>query len=165
MSAIQRQDRMRTKNAHDIRFNHQPVSCFRSCRTSNNDEECPLYAGLFLNKAACLIISVFLFIGVAGIIVRPCVIGNGEGLDLTLGVEFPLPISNDVGIVECCMPSSSGSTSSRSRSAALSACSARARSASSTTGCPPCDSRESTEFDNVFDAPAVLEPFDLGENE
>ena len=49
-----------------------------------------------------------------------------------LAVISPLEFFNR----RCVVPSSSGSTSSKSRSAALSACSARARRASSTTGWP-----------------------------
>lgn len=64
---------------------------------------------------------------------------------------FPLlPTNSELGIVECCMLSSSGSTSSRSLSAALSACSARALRASSTTGCPAVVSNDPE--DNALDA-------------
>lgn len=76
-----------------------------------------------------------------------------------------LPSRSDAGKDECGVPSSSGSTSSRRRSAALSACSARARIASSTIGCasiPVGD--ELVAVESALEA-AGLELLDRGENE
>lgn len=93
--------------------------------------------------------------------------GIGAGFDFDLLVVWPLllPTNRDAGIMEWCISSSSGSTSSSNLSAALSACSALALSASSTTGWPfPMSVRESE--DNAFDTPAAgLESLDLGEND
>ena len=82
------------------------------------------WAGLSVNRAARRIMVATLF-GVARVTMA----------------RAPGIWSFDLAVMEfldrrCVAPSSSGSTSSKSRSAALSACSARARRASSTTGWP-----------------------------
>ena len=87
------------------------------------DGDPPLYAGLSWNNAACRMIALGLFTGVAG----------GIAIDLAGGFGVaPLEGNNEAGIGEIWLPSS-GSTNSKSCSAALSACAARALRASSTT--------------------------------
>ena len=81
-----------------------------------------------------------LLFGVArGAMARAPGIWSVFAFDLT--VIVPLELLNRRWVV----PSSSGSTNSKSRSAALSACSARARRASSTTGWPAVISEIDTE--------------------
>ena len=90
-----------------------------------------LWAGLSVNRAARRIMVAALLFGVArGAIARVPAIWSLFAL--VFAVIDPLEFLNR----SCAVPSSSGSTSSKSRSAALSACSARARRASSTTGWP-----------------------------
>ena len=112
-----------------------------------------------------MIAAPLLFDGVTGVTRPVCVIGIGAGLAFCLIVTWPLelPTNKDAGIVECCIPSSSGSTNSNSLSAALSACSARALKASSTTGWlwPARSGMESD--DKAFDIPIGFELLDLGE--
>ena len=89
------------------------------------------WAGLSINRAARRIMVATLLFGVArGAVAWAPGIWSLFAFDLA--VIDPLEFLNR----RCVVPSSSGSTSSKSRSAALSACSARARRASSTTGWP-----------------------------
>ena len=113
-----------------MRFNHHPVSCLRSRKTSINVDGF-LFTGLALNEAACRRSAVLLFTGVEGSA------SSGLALDIKLPLVLftdPREGRSDAGIEETVV-SSSGSLSSKRRSAALSACSALARRASSTTGC------------------------------
>ena len=89
-----------------------------------------LWAGLSVNRAARRIMVAALLFGVArGTMARAP--GTWSVFAFVLAVIGPLEF-----LKRCVVASSSGSTSSKSRSAALSACSARARRASSTTGWP-----------------------------
>jgi len=87
-----------------------------------------------------------------------------EPLGFECGVASLLCSSKDAGMCGGLAPSSSGSTSSSRRSAALSACSARARNASSTTRGGAPVGGEFVEVDNAWDRPR-LELLDLGESE
>ena len=95
-----------------------------------------LWMGLSVNRAACCIMTVALLFGVTGKTMgwAPGISSISTFVSVNIG---PLEFLNREGDVRwCVIPSFSGSTNSKSRSAALSACSARARRASSTTGWP-----------------------------
>ena len=127
-------------NLLDVRFSHQPVSCTLSWTGFMRDSAALVFAGLFLNNAACRNMAAFRLSGVTGG-ARLRVTFDAFGT-LGFGVATPLPSSSDGGIVECWLSSPSGSFSSSSRSAALCACSARALRASSTGAADPEGSPE-----------------------
>lgn len=122
-------------------------------------------AGLSANRAACLITAVALWFGVTGT-GFPRIVGRGVGFVLTFvacACPFPVLSSEDGILGWLFMRSSSGSTSSRSLSAALSACSARARRASSTTGSWLVPISDSEPDDKAFDTDPVGRWSDTGD--
>lgn len=148
-----------------MRLVHHSVALSRSPTMSNSKGVLlPFRAGLSWKRAARFIMSDFLLTGVLG--------GASKGLTplepttvFEFDCEVPFPrTSSDAGSVEACMPSSSGSTNSKRRSAALSACSARARRASSTIGWGMPAGGDAVDVDKAFEGPG-RELLDLGDND